>query len=344
MQKYFLNTYLLVTFCCIALATKAQTIPDSIQKCEDVRKWIKKNFYDNKRRKVQSYAKARKYMYAYIDNYNDTLTCVYGGLKVHHKFGDESTNVDPLNCEHTIAIPREYITDTDFYDIHHLYPVNKRWNSTRKDYPFKDIPDNLTKKWMMNDTFIRQIPQSFIDSYSEYYNFSFEPREDHKGNVARSIYYYFTVNGIIGLFYVSDLETIKRWHEQDPPDDRERERNNRIEKYQGNRNPYIDHPEWVYRAWYCSPTITATDETEERHIEIYPNPVSDNLSIKIDFNKNNQYKILIYNVLGEMMFSQKEITESSSVSLDKLPNGMYFIYIYTEGGNLLIKKSSFIKI
>ena len=343
MNKY-LRTGFLIAFCCLTLAAKAQTLPDSIQKCEDVRKWIKKNFYDNKRRKVQSYAKARKYMYAYIDNYNDTLTCVYGGLKVHHKFGDESTNVDPLNCEHTIAISREFIIDTDFYDIHHLYPVNKRWNSTRKDYPFKDIPDNLTKKWMMNDTFIRHIPQSLIDSYSEYYNFSFEPREDHKGNVARSIYYYFTVNGILGLLYVSDLETLKRWHEQDPPDVRERERNNRIEKYQGNRNPYIDHPEWVYRAWYCSPTITATDETEESHIQIYPNPVSDNLSIKIDFNKNNQYKILIYNVLGEMMFSQKEITDSSSVSLYNLPKGMYFIYIYTEGDNLLIKKSSFIKI
>lgn len=342
-----LHTYLLAIFCCITIITKAQTLPDSIQKCEDVRKWIKQNLYSPKFKKL-NYAKARKYMYAYIDNYDDSLACVYSGLKVFHRYGFESTDsIGSLNCEHIVPkynLP--YHDDVYFYDIHNLYPVNKRWNSTRKNYPFKDIDDNITTKWMIKDTFQRNIPTINIDEYSEYAPKRFEPREDYKGNIARSILYFYTIYEfyIDSLETVSDMSTLKRWHEQDPPDDRERERNNRIERYQGNRNPYIDHPGWVYRAWYCSLVITATDETEERHIEIYPNPVSDNLWINIDFNKNEKYKILIFNVLGKMMFSKKDMTENSSVSLYNLPKGMYFIYIYTEGNNLLIKKSSFIKI
>jgi len=35
------------------------------------------------------------------------------------------------------------------------------------------------------------------------------------------------------------------WHEQDPPDAREVERNGIVFASQGNRNPFIDRPEWV---------------------------------------------------------------------------------------------------
>ncbi|MBD4935305.1 ribonuclease, partial [Xanthomonas citri pv. citri] len=40
------------------------------------------------------------------------------------------------------------------------------------------------------------------------------------------------------------------WNKQDPVDDRERKRNEIIyEKYQHNRNPFIDHPEWADEIW-----------------------------------------------------------------------------------------------
>lgn len=50
--------------------------------------------------------------------------------------------------------------------------------------------------------------------------------------------------------YHGKLSTLLQWHQQDPVDDWERNRNNVIyESYQGNRNPFIDHPEWVTSIW-----------------------------------------------------------------------------------------------
>ena len=41
----------------------------------------------------------------------------------------------------------------------------------------------------------------------------------------------------------------EQWYEQDPVDDWERQRNDVIQKWQGNRNPFIDHPDWVNTIW-----------------------------------------------------------------------------------------------
>ena len=42
-----------------------------------------------------------------------------------------------------------------------------------------------------------------------------------------------------------------KWHLQDPVSPKEIAQNNAIYNYQGNRNPYIDHPEYVCSIWSC---------------------------------------------------------------------------------------------
>ena len=48
-----------------------------------------------------------------------------------------------------------------------------------------------------------------------------------------------------GTAYMGRLSVLLEWHEADPVDDDERLRNEVIYRFQGNRNPFVDHPEWV---------------------------------------------------------------------------------------------------
>ncbi|MCP1133332.1 endonuclease [Paenibacillus polysaccharolyticus] len=93
---------------------------------------------------------------------------------------------------------------------------------------------------------------------------SWEPRDEVKGDVARIILYMDTryeANDGMDLKVVDQtvqshspehgkLSTLLKWHEADPVDQFEKKRNQIIyEKYQHNRNPFIDHPEWVKQIW-----------------------------------------------------------------------------------------------
>ena len=102
--------------------------------------------------------------------------------------------------------------------------------------------------------------------------YSFEPRDAVKGDVARMLFYMDT--RYEGQDITPDLELVDRvtsvgeaklgtlcrlieWHKNDPVDEVEISRNNRIYEFQGNRNPFIDHPEWatlLYTAEACGDT------------------------------------------------------------------------------------------
>jgi endonuclease I len=66
--------------------------------------------------------------------------------------------------------------------------------------------------------------------------------------------------------YMGLLSTLLDWSAQDPPDAEEVARNDVIQSFQGNRNPFVDHPEWVSRALFessepavCEPPVTPDD-------------------------------------------------------------------------------------
>lgn len=128
-------------------------------------------------------------------------------------------------------------------DLHHLRPEDVRVNSERDNKDF----DN-------GGTAVSDAPGNRTDADS------WEPRAAVKGDVARMIFY-MAVRYEGGDSYpdleVDDatgsgtaprlgrLSALRQWSQQDPPDTFERRRNEMIYSYQGNRNPFIDHPEWV---------------------------------------------------------------------------------------------------
>lgn len=239
--------FLLLFLCASSLF--AQTPPPGISG-QAFRDWIKTNFYDGSHTTL-GYSTARGFMYGYIDNENDQLTGVYSGYQLPWAFGNTGTNPAPINAEHTV--PQSFFGSAEPMrsDIHHLFPTYGPWNSTRSNFPFADIDDNTTSKWMYLDQSQTSIPATNIDLYSEQANSEFEPREDHKGDCARAIFYFYTMYptqaGVITS--VGDLNTLYQWHLADPPSTKEMLRNDGVETYQGNRNPYVDNPTWVSDAW-----------------------------------------------------------------------------------------------
>ncbi|HEY9143624.1 MAG TPA: endonuclease, partial [Arenimonas sp.] len=49
----------------------------------------------------------------------------------------------------------------------------------------------------------------------------------------------------LSVAYMGRLADLLQWHAEDPVDAKEQLRNEAVYSYQGNRNPFIDHPEWA---------------------------------------------------------------------------------------------------
>lgn len=198
-----------------------------------------------------SYGRARTLMFSDIDNVNGSVELVYTG-ELFRTSGVPNANI--VNTEHTWAQSKFSGSGSNAMktDLHHLYPTYNPTNGARGNKPFADIDDYQTKKWWNSFRPIRSMPRYNIDEYSESTNQLFEPREKHKGNVARSMFYFYTIYGnrsIDKRWFRPQIPTLLRWHQQDPVDTTERLRSAEIAAAQGNENPYVTHPELVARAF-----------------------------------------------------------------------------------------------
>jgi len=268
MKHLFTTLLLLLTL--LPAALRAQTVPPlppaapaNLQGLA-LRDWYRQNWYDGKR-VVLTYDVARGRMYNYADNYNNLVTCVYSGYTQTRPFNFSNTSTAgmlPINCEHTV--PQSWFNQTVRMrsDMHHLFPTYDTWNNLRGNDPFAEIPDATTQTWMRGLVSQATIPAANIDEWSEDTNVQFEPREDHKGNVARAVFYFYTVHanepdlaatGHANITSAGALATLYAWHLADPVDAREIERNNRVAASQGNFNPYIAYPGTLATAWGLTP-------------------------------------------------------------------------------------------
>lgn len=164
-------------------------------------------------------------------------------------------------------------------DAHHLRPCDISVNLARSNKDF----DNGGEEYLKYGT----IPTGCYSDEN-----SWEPRDEVKGDVARMIFYmvvrYEDYPMEIDLEAVDEvntapdpehgkLSTLLEWHQEDPPNDFEINRNEIIYDYQDNRNPFIDHPEYVSLIWGENTTDTLivneimynSEEYDEEWIEIY---------------------------------------------------------------------------
>ncbi|MBI9054223.1 MAG: endonuclease [Bacteroidales bacterium] len=325
-------SFLAALFLLVSQIAFSQIPPENVNG-EDLKTWLRTNYYDGKHQTL-GYTSARRYLYNYIDNENGVITCVYSGLEVNSAYGGTTTYPAPINCEHTI--PQSFFNESDpmVSDIHHLYPTYENWNSTRSNYPLTDIDDNSTAKWMYLSQSQTTIPTSNIDLYSEYASSTFEPREDHKGNAARAIFYFYTMypTQAGNLSQVGDINVFYQWHLDDPVDAAEIERNGEVETYQGNRNPFIDYPELVARAWSLTPVNTPPStpslqfSSTSSSINLTWNNVSDEDGYKIyKSTSGSSYSLLTDLTANSTGYTDHSVSESITY--------YYYILAYNTYGN-----------
>jgi len=196
--------------------------------------------------------------------------------------GNYNSEGDCYNKEH--VIPQSvFSSQTPMYsDAHHLIPADGRVNGFRGNSPFGRVDDNqlANQSGITNPTLNGcKLGDNLNSGYSAgYSNTVFEPIDEFKGDIAR-IYFYFVTryedqitswNSYPMFDGSSDkaladpfLNILITWHQMDPVSQKEIDRNNNIYyNHQNNRNPFVDHPEYVALIWDTTPDTEApTDPT-----------------------------------------------------------------------------------
>lgn len=188
-----------------------------------------------------------------------------------------NTECDKFNREH--SMPKSWFNDASPMqsDPFHVIPTDKKVNSIRGNYAYGEV--NSATYTSLNGSKLG------ANTVAGYTGTVFEPADEYKGDLARGYFYMATryedvisgwenhnANGDAMLDGSADqvfetwaLEMLLSWHESDPVSQKEIDRNEAIYDFQGNRNPFIDHPEWVLCIWNnecgssSSPSFTVSE-------------------------------------------------------------------------------------
>ncbi|MFA7381653.1 MAG: endonuclease [Bacteroidia bacterium] len=191
------------------------------------------------------YNSARDKMFMEIDNWKvngrgastNTTQCIYTGRMVTGYASRSAAQNSPnnFNTEHTWPQSMFNSADPMVSDIHHLFITDGQANGSRGNYPF-----GIATTPYQNES---------INSPSKLGNNNlYEPRNEQKGSTARAMLYFVVRHGNQGNFLTAQQENVLRqWALQYVPDSIDRKRNDDIFTYQKNRNPFVDHPEFLER-------------------------------------------------------------------------------------------------
>ena len=244
------KNYLLIgVFLLLAQPIIAQ-YPDDL-KGDGLKAWLKMYWYDAQFSDL-GYDGAREQMYSYVDEVGGMIYCVYSDFE---QTASVTTYPNPINAEHLIPQSLFGSESPMRSDLHSLRPAHGSANSSRSNHPFSEV-DDAAANWYGLDaggSYVSTGAQPSPDEdFSETDGSLWEPQEDRKGDIARSVFYFYTVyhfqSGDISL--VGDVNLLRSWHLADPADATEIQRNNRAEIAQGNRNPYVDYPGLVDDVWF----------------------------------------------------------------------------------------------
>ena len=222
-------------------------------------------------------------------------------------------------------------------DLYHIYPVDKYVNAQRANFPFGMVENPYWTS--MNGS--RLGTQTAGDTFS---GTAFEPIDAYKGDLARTFFYMVTrYEDQIENWTFSEegnnmfdhntypgyqpwvIDMLLDWHHSDPVSHRERMRNDLVYQIQGNRNPFVDRPEFVEMIWGDTTLQTGNIE-KNKTIRIFPNPTTDYFHFSSD---EIILQLEIFSITGKAIFQQEKNGQTGTVSVSHLPPGIFIIRYQT---------------
>ncbi len=247
-----------------------------------------------------TWSDTRDTMFSVVWGVNDSLSCIYTGHSLYMDPSEDPTQTvfldgisDGINTEHVYPQSKGASDGNARINMHNLFPSRVDVNSARGSLPYGEINDSQTATWYFDDMNQSNIPQSNIDAYSEFGNGMFEPREEVKGDIARTVMYFYTIyraeaDAADPDFFDLQREDICNWHYADPVDQKEWEGNLKIASYQdGLANPFVLDCSLASRLYCedvnmaCQISSSVEQTLDASQIRVYPNPANDFLQLEV---------------------------------------------------------------
>ncbi len=283
--------------------------------------------FSDKRRNDSNTADIVWDMYSDNPGGPDPYTYTFGT----NQCGSYSGEGDCYNREHTT--PQSWFANLSpmVSDAHHIFPTDGKVNALHSNYPYGEVTTIVPQTGYNNPSLAGS--KLGTGTNFGYSGIVFEPINEYKGDFARAILYMavryedeiisqnWSNIGTANAAFLSTtdqsnaatrrlqiyddwyLKTMYKWHIQDPVSQKEIDRNNVIysqlisdgtQKKQGNRNPFVDRPEYVAAIWgnLCLPGVLPVD------------------FVAITAQRNNNTVVIKWKVANELNINSYEIERS----------------------------------
>lgn len=256
-----------------------------------------------------------------------------------------------MNREH--CMPRSWWGSSSNYstfdangDLVNLQPSDAAANEQKSNLPLGEVG---------TATYTNGVVKVGNNIFPGYYGTVFEPADEYKGDFARVYMYMVTCyedystywhetgtmtmlnGGTYPVFKSWAINLLLKWNDEDPVSTKELNRNDGVYSIQGNRNPFVDHPELADFIWGTRMSEIWTSDVgpaESQTFAIHPNPVSSTLKVNI----NNPEKATFYIVsIDGIVVKNGKFDVDGTTSVNDLNNGMYVLKVYN-GTKLKIAK------
>lgn len=257
-----------------------------------------------------------------------------GNTAYHYTLSDivGSANAEGLGWNREHMMPQSSFNSAYpmYSDLFFVIPTDARINQLRSNYPYGKAGSTVYYNFSNGS---KQAANGTPNA--TYTGRVFEPIDEFKGDIARSLLYYAVrYEGKLGGFNFSTnadptkdqnpldgteerayenwyVAMLLNWHQSDPVSQREIDRNNAVYNLQKNRNPFIDHPEWVNMIWVQTPDTVAPSAPSQLLLER-----NSAYFVNLNWQASPENDVLGYNVYQDGVVVAK--SKTTTISIDHL--------------------------